>query len=315
MLPVTMREELKRLSSSTQLSEQDLLNLLAERDACLRADDEVGYAECLVTLAHVVKWVRSDNAESPFLRANTLAREALSIFERNNHAEGTIDALIQAAPMAGPEAEGMLARALAIAESSGDGAWVARVLDRQAAHAGQERSIALTRRALEIYERLDNKSGQAACLFSLAIRLDDTDRKIDAATGAAELFREIGRHNEAAKSMGLVLMYGADYLDIELQRVLAEQGLNDAQAAGNRSTEGIFYTHLARIHAVLGDLEKAERYLRWEGDIEASDGLSPAERRKKDIAFTKEMVQTAKQMGRKDWAKMLQRRLRDLKKE
>ena len=132
-----MIPELKSIWSSTNLAEGDFQFVVKQRDACKDAGDEVGYAECTLVLAHVVKWVRSDNHESPFERAATLADEALEICRRNQNKPLMIDALLMAAPMKGPEAtRQILDTALVLAAELGDEHQIAAVLHRKAAFLG-----------------------------------------------------------------------------------------------------------------------------------------------------------------------------------
>ena len=313
-----MNAELQALKKRTDLGEEDFQAILVERELCLGQGDELGYAHCLLVLAHAVLWVRSDNEEFPFDRARTLALEALAIMRRHGDKGGELSALLQAVPGHGPkEASEMLASAMVLAKALGDDRALARVLNRQAAHLGmsdKKRAASLNREALEIYERLGDARGQAVCLFGLTIQEQDADLKRGYALRSADLYRSIGNHNEAAKSMSLALMYWPKGKELEAERACAAQGLADAQASASRSLEGSFYAHLSRICAQQGEFEQAEQYRRWEKDIEDSDGLTPEERKRDEIEFTKFVVDAAKKMGNEKASKLFQSRLKDLKK-
>ncbi|RYG42512.1 hypothetical protein EON79_18725, partial [bacterium] len=57
-------------------TEEGLQTLLARLEESRRAGDEAAVGRGLLALAWLVKWVRSDNDEPPFVRAGTLAQEA-----------------------------------------------------------------------------------------------------------------------------------------------------------------------------------------------------------------------------------------------
>jgi tetratricopeptide (TPR) repeat protein len=313
-----MRPDLNAIASRTNLTEEDFQAVLAERELFLSQGDELGYANCLLTLSHVVKWVRSDNGEMPFMRARTLALEALPIMRRLADGKGTIWALLQAVPFSPPvEIQAMFEEAMSIAREMGDERERARVLNRMAANLGlsdKEKALALQLQSLEIYERLGNVGGQATCLFSLAVLEKDDGIAYEYAKRSAELSRSSGSFDEAARATSLALMYWPDGGDLSEKRALAENGLKDAQEAGKRSLEGGYYRHLAEISAQQGNFDEAEQFRRWEKDIEEADGLTPDERKQNELDFTKQMAKLAKSMGNKGAASMFGSRARELKK-
>ena len=109
-------------------------------------------------------------------------------------------------------------------------------------------------------------------------------------------------------------MYGTDDIPFPEQLRLAEEGLKDSQAAGKTSLEGGFYHHLARIHTALGNLEEADKYYRWEQEIEASDGFTPKERKHQRVVFTKMLIEMCKKQGNTEGEKMFNEKLRELRK-
>jgi hypothetical protein len=176
------------------------------------------------------------------------------------------------------------------------------------------KAVKLQREALEIYERLNDSRGQAMCLFSLAIQESDRDVSHACAMRSAVLYRSANDHTEAARAITLALMYWPKGGPLQAERELAEQGLKDAQIAGSRSNEKIFYSHLSRISARQGNFEEADQFRRWEKENEDSDGLTPEERRRDEIEFAKSMIETAKKMGNANAVKMFEGRLREVKK-
>ena len=98
-----MRPQLQELKAKRDLTEAEFLTLLAERDLAKEHGREADYADCLMLLAHFVKWVRSDNHEDPFTRSTTLSLEALAIFERIEDVRGQFLALRYAATGLPPE--------------------------------------------------------------------------------------------------------------------------------------------------------------------------------------------------------------------
>ncbi len=235
--------------------------------------------------------------------------EALSYFEKHQDSQGILDSLILAAPGQQPdEATRSLERAMELAGSQPESdAETARVLSRQAAHLGlsnRARSVELQTQALKIYEELGNVRGQAHCLFTLTVQENDSSTRLGYALKSADLYRSLGRLDQAAKSMSLALTFGPEDTPLTVQLGFAETGLQDAQASGKSSLEGIFYRKLAEIHARLGNAEEAEKYQRWHDTIEASDGLTPAQRKRENAKFAKQMRTWLKSTGRPEAAKI-----------
>ena len=313
-----MRRDLEAIASRTDLGEADLEALVVERNECLARGDELGYARCLLVLAHVVKWVRSENEQHPFERANSLALEALPILERLGDQNGVIGALLMAAPGLGPEKGSQaIDSALEIARTLGDELLVARVLSRRAASlsgADSLRSIEILEECLEIYTRLGQVGGQASCHFSLVIRNSDEGKCLEHALRAAELYRSIQNYKEAAKSMSLALLY-FENMSLADRRSLTEIALKDAQAAGNRSFEGSIYGRLSKICAEEGDFEDAKRYATWAQEFADSDGMTPKERRREEVAQTKYFANLAESMGQSEAAKSFRQHLAALRKK
>ncbi len=75
-----MRAEITAMSSRTDLTEADFQELILERERCIAQDDELEYARCLLVLAHVVKWVRSDNSQPPLCASPFLGHGGAVIF-------------------------------------------------------------------------------------------------------------------------------------------------------------------------------------------------------------------------------------------
>jgi len=90
-------------------------------------------------------------------------------------------------------------------------------------------------------------------------------------------------------------MYGKDALPLGEQERIALDGLEHAHATGRRSTEQLFYNHLARIYAGLGDVEKSRQYQRWHDELEQADGLTNRQRERRKRA--KEFAALARAMG------------------
>jgi len=222
----------------------------------------------------------------------------LPILERHQNTNGTISALLLAAPFH-PQAGEMLERAAVVAKFTGDEAQITKVLERQAAHLAltdRKRAADLTRQCLEAYERLGDLGGQAACLFSLAISPGSDAEKRRVALRAAELYRSLEDFGQAYKSMTMALM-NCNGVSLADQLSYAKAGLKDAQAYGKHSSEQFFYHHLARIHAGLGNKEEAEKYHRWEQSIVESDGLTPKQRQREQAKSNKYFDRLMKKIG------------------
>jgi hypothetical protein len=303
-----MRPQLEALKAKRDLTESEFLALLGERDLAREEGREADYAECLLLLAHFVKWVRSDNDEPPFVRATTLSLEALPIYERLGDTKGQISALLSAVPGVPPEkATAFLATAMDLAKESGDELQVAKVLNRQAARAGMsDRNLAsqLNREALIIYERHGDRSGQAACQYSLIMTSGDDYVARVAALSGADLYESVGDPKMASKCLSLALHFHAKSLTLDTQLKLAERGLKLAQQTTWRSLEGSFYRDLSRIHQEMGNPEESAQYNRWHKEIQDSDGLTEKQRSRNNKRFAKQMSAFAKLTGHLNAAKM-----------
>lgn len=293
---------------------QQVLRQLGERRA---AGDLIEVGNGLLALAFLVKWVRSDTAQPPFVRSHELALEALEVFRRAGDRKGQARALVAASPMAGPEARAsMLSEAQSLAADVGDENDVAMTLAAQAralAMSDREGAAALHRRVLDIYRRTGNQRGQAQALFSLAITLRSLEEKRDLALEGARLFRAVGDPSEASRCVSLALMHAKKIEPLANLGGLAQEGLKDALDGGNRSLEHLFYEQLAHIAVAKGQIDEAEKYRRWAADLQDADGLTPRERWEYEVETTKEMIATAKAMGHKDAAKAFQEELKRLK--
>jgi tellurite resistance protein len=281
------------------------------------AADDVEIGNGLLALSFGVKWVRSDTAQPPLVRSQELALEALETFRRTTDTKGIVRSLLAACPMADPRArESMMTEAATLVESIADENYRAMVLvagARSLAMADRVQASDMQRQALEIYKRTGNQKGQAQCLFSLAIVSGtDTDSR-DSALEAARLFRVIGDTAEAARSMTLALMNAQRIQPLSELEDLAQQGLQDALAAGNRTMERSFYTKLALIAASNGQIEQADKYRRWATDLEEADGRTPLERWKDNIEMNKMMISMAKDRGNKELANVFKEELKRLK--
>lgn len=299
-------------------TEEGLQTLLTRLEESRAAGDEAAVGFGLLALGYQVKWVRSDNHESPFTRAHKLAQEALAIFRRLGNVRGQVRALHAAAPFA-PMGEGerMLAEAARIATESGDEVLVARSLVAQARAIGlrdRAEAVRLSRQALETFLRHGEKLSAAACLFGLAVYPDSLREKYEAARESAQLYREVGEFGHASRSASVAIMNGEEFLPFVELAPLIHQGLADAQKESDRSLEGVFYFHLAKLAIEQGQPDKAAKYLRWQNDIEESDGLAPKERRKNDIEMTKQLIAIAKASGNGESETMFKDELKRLSK-
>jgi len=298
-------------------TEAGLQEVLDRIEQCRRDSDDRELGNGLLALSYLVKWVRSDTAEAPFARSYELAIEALDAFRRCGDVAGQARALVGASPFVERAAgEQMLSEAERLVGEAADENCVAMVMAARArnlAMTDHDQSAALHRRALEIYRRTENRRGQAGCLFSLAITGGFLEEKRDAAIEAAKLYRAIGDHGEAARAMTLALMQAEELEPLARLEPLAKEGLDDALAAGDRGQEGHFYTKLSLIATARGDAEQAAKYGDWAKSLEESDGRTPLERWRDEVAMTKEMISMARTQGDQDAVKAFSEELKRLK--
>jgi hypothetical protein len=283
------------------------------------AGDEARLGRLLLDLAYIVKWVRSDNQEPPFERSHTLAIEALGILGRVGDRSGQISALLLAAPFEPKEAAGrMLREADELAGELGTDVEVARVRLAQArslALMNQDASKQLNHEALELFRRAGHSGGMASCLFALSITNGKTPEKRSYALEAARLHREAGNRDDAGRAVMVALMYSVGQGEIAALEPQIMGVLEDAQAAENRHMEACCYGCLAKIAEANGDLPEAAKYLRWQAELEGSDGLSPHERWKQNLDMTRTLVATAKRMGNLEMVRSFQAELKRLRRK
>lgn len=296
-------------------TEVGLQTVLKRIEECRRTNNEVELGNGLLALSHLVKWVRSDTDQDPFVRAHELAIEALAVFRRVADKHGQVRALVSAAALADPQTRAkFLHEAAALAEELGDERSSASVLAARARslEASREERVKFAERALEIYRRLGEEPHQAQCLMTIAINADDTEERRDAAIEAAQL----SRHRdpaEACRSLQTALTLGGAVMTLEERNAVAQEALKCALEAGVRSLETICCRRLANISAELGDADAAARYTRWQQEIEASDGLTPLERWTDDIASLKMLIALCKSQGNREMLAQLKADLRRLR--
>lgn len=294
--------------------------------ACVRQMDEVAaagdereLAYGMLALGRLLLWVPTEGVTSPFLTDHSLSLRALEIFRKVGDRRGEMKALRFASPMSSRAME-MLDEAEAIALELGDEVELAYTYNRKSSRYGfadKPRAVEYNQKALEILERHGKKEGMAMVLFCLAVQLPTDEESLAAAIRSAELYREVGKPRDASRSWSIATMY-VDDKDHELRERIYQSGLDAAQASGYSSQEATFYALFAQLRIAQGRNEEAQTYLRWERDIEESDGLSPAERLDNQIESTKGFVELAKGMGNEEAVTMFKdelKRLRQLKRE
>lgn len=298
-------------------SEEGLEVLLRRLAESREAGDQLEVGRGLLTLAHLVKWVRSDNHEAPFDRSRTLGLEALEIFRREGNLRGQVSSLLTAAPFVTPvERDRMLDEAETLARESEDETLLARVLLSRGQALGlnhSDEAARMNEKALEIFLRHDQKVSAAACLFGLALRKDSSDEKYASALESARLYRESSLPADAARSMIVALMNGEEFMSYTELEPHIRQGLTDAQAEGKTLLEVILYRYLVKVATEKGDIEEAAKYLRWQNELEESNGMSPAERRRYDIESTKSYLALARKTGNEEAAEMFAAELKRLR--
>jgi hypothetical protein len=261
--------------------------------------------------------VRSDTDQAPFVRSQELALEALETFRRADHEKGQIRSLIAAsATVDARTRETMLLEAETIAEKVGDEESLAGVIAARAralAMSDRVRADELHIKALELFRKNGNLRGQARCFFSLSIGHAPLAEKRDNAIEAARLYRAVDDPAEASRCITIAIMNAEEIQPLADLEDLAREGLEDALKAGDRYQERSFYTKLAAIARAKGQTEQAEKYLRWEKDLEEFDGLTPLERWKSNVEMAKMAVAMAKAQGNKEVVRMFRDELKRLK--
>lgn len=296
-------------------TEAGLQTLLARLEESRAAGNEgdVGYG--LLALARLVVWTRSDNDEPPFARAGTLATEAIGIFRCANDEKGLLLALRAPASFLGrEEVDRRLDEAMEIAERLGDEREIARTLAARGRAMGIRDRAEATRvntEALRRFRKIGDAAGQAGCLFSLCIGLGKSEEKYAFAKEASDLYRALGNLKMAVKCAMLAVMNGEEFVPWVEMEPLVRQGLADAIASIDAGMEAIFYGHLAKIANAKGDMKEAAEYLRRQASLKTDDGLSPTERRRREIDTTKMLLETSKASGNVEgielWTKELKR--------
>lgn len=263
----------------------------------------------------MVKWVRSDTDADPLARSGELASEALEIFRRTNNPKGQVKALVAAVPFAGDQKNALLEEAEGLAAQIEDENYAASVVWAQArtmAMRDRPKAAALSRKALDLYRKTGNRSGQAGCLFTLATQPDDYEERLSAATEAAEIYRELDRKKDASRSMSLAIM-AANHVrtaaDIE---VLARQGLKDSVESNYWSQAQRFCEHLADALNAQGKDDEADAYRKRAKEFEADDGLTPMQRWQQDVDMTNMLIEQFRTEGNAESEKMFRKRLEEL---
>jgi hypothetical protein len=270
-------------------TEDGLQEVLRRIESSRQAGDDVETGLGLLSLSHLVKWVRSDTDANPMERSRELALEALELFRRIHHKAGQIRALVAALPFSSPlEREEMLEQADALAEGVDDKNCLAMVLaarSRMIALSDFPRAVVLQRQALEIYRALGNLQGQARCLFSLSIYVDVAEEKRDAALESARLSRQLGDPADASRAVTIALMSATSLQPLESMEPIVRQGLQDAIAAQDSGQQAWFYSKLAQIATIQNDPERATFFQALSAKHSNPDGMTPLEKWQFDVGM------------------------------
>ena len=246
-------------------TEEGLLATIRQIEECRHsgAMDELGNG--LLAMSFLVKWVGSDNLEPPFERSRTLALEALEVFTSIGHRKGECRALRQSVPNSSPEQQQeFFARATLIAEELGDDAEVARTLAARARatlRSNRAEAEQLLRSALEIFQELGDRIGEASTHFSLVSCVSASEEKYTNGVSAFEAYRQCGVPDDAVKALVLAMHYGSMCEPRPELESLLEQGVELATSIDDHSSMASFYVHLALLESERGDSDKAQRYL------------------------------------------------------
>jgi len=271
----------------------------------------------LLKLCYLVKWVRSDNNEPPFDRAQSLAEEALRVFRTIGDQHGIASALLQPVVMSGPDAsDRRLQEAEDIARELEDRMLLANVIAARSRAMGlrdRERAKELALEALALYRDLNHSRGVAGCLFSLAIAPGESGEKRGFAVEAFYCYRQAGDTEEAGRALSLSVMNAdsdEDLIELEPHFLLA---LSDAQSTGDHRGRERCFGFLAKIAVAKGDLGAATEYRRQETELKDLDGLPPREKWEMDVYFTKMLITAAKKNTNAEMRRMFEDQLAGLK--
>lgn len=297
-------------------TEAGLQTLLARLDESRAEGNEraVGYG--LLALAWLVKWVRSDNDEPPFVRALTLTNEALAIFRRIGDTRGQLAALQETSIFLSPEeVDRRHDEAMRLTEEIGEEMARGRTLAARARTMGSrdlKAAVRYGREALAIFLRHDAKKPAAAALLGLAIHLENRQEKYAAALESARLYREVGESLHAGRSAVVAVMYGESFLSWPEMAPVVRQGLADALAGADSVSERILYKHLARVAAAEGNPDEAAGFLdRWRA-LDESDG-TPRERWQHDVRIVRTLLAASRASGNLQGVQAFRQELRRLR--
>lgn len=297
-------------------TEEGLQSALAALATARERGDTGAEGWLLLDLAQLVKWVRSDNEESPFERSYTLAREAEAAFRSTGDNRGLARALCSASPFATPkDRKRMLAEAERIARELGDRGEIARVISTQSrilAASERAKSVELAQEALAIYRDLDDASGMGGCLFSLSIQHGESSDKRGYAVEAYECFAQVHRWDDAAMVLSVAAWNctsDQERLDLEPMLLTALENVTRDSRRWSCARE------LAEIEAIKGNLEGVAHYQAMVEEADAMECLTPLEKWETDVTFTQMLVQTCKRTGNKGAAQLFKDELSKLRKQ
>lgn len=297
-------------------TEEGLQSALVALAAARENGDPVAEGWLLLDLAQLVKWVRSDNDESPFERAHTLACEAVAVFRSNGDNRGLTRALCSASPFASPkDRKSMLAEAERLARELDDRGEVARVISTQSrilAMSDRAKAVELTQEALAIYRDLDDAGGMGGCLFSLSIQLEDSSDKRGCAVGAYECYSRVGKWDDAARVLSVAKWNCAtdqERLDLEPMLRTALENVTKDSCRWSCARE------LAEIEAIKGNTEGVAHYQAIVEEADAMECRTPLEKWETDLTFTQMLIQTCKRTGNKEALQLFKDELLKLRKQ
>ena len=304
----------ERPVSTYPQSEEGLQGALAALKTARETGDSAAEGWLLLDLAHLVKWVRSDNEESSFERAHTLSCEAITAFRSNGDNRGVVRALCSASSLAPPkERMRMLAEAEHLARDLGDRAEIAHVLSSRSRILGmtdRAKSAELAHEALAIYRDLDNAVGMGGCLFTLSIHAGESNKRGYAAE-AYECFFRAGKFDDAARMLSIAMMNcTSDQERLDLEPMYREALEKVTSSSGQSSC----VRGLAQIGAIKGNVEEVGMLQAVLEEIEAEDGLPPRDKWEMDVMFLQMLIQTCKRAGHKEALQLFKDELRALRK-